>query len=206
MRLDPFYPVLDSVAWLQRLLPLGIKLVQLRIKNRPEADVRAQISAARRLTEAVGCQLVVNDYWQLAIDQGCDFVHLGQEDLDTADIGAIRAAGLALGVSTHSDEELARALALNPDYIALGPVYPTILKKMKWREQGLERVAEWKSRIGSIPLVGIGGISLDRAEGVFGAGADVIALVTDITLNDDPEGRTRAWIAATRRYGRYAPD
>jgi thiamine-phosphate pyrophosphorylase len=105
---------------------------------------------------------------------------------------------MALGVSTHSHGELERALALDPDYIALGPVYPTRLKKMKWREQGLERVAEWKRRIGSIPLVGIGGISLERAGGVFGAGADVVALVTDITLNDDPEGRTRAWLAATR--------
>ena len=198
MKLDPFYPVLDSAAWLQRLLPLGIKLVQLRIKDRPQAEIRAEIVAARKLAEAAQCQLIVNDYWQLAIELGCDFVHLGQEDLDTADTGAIRAAGVALGVSTHSHEELERALALEPDYIALGPVYPTILKKMKWREQGLARVSEWKRRIGSIPLVGIGGISLERAQGVFGAGADSVALVTDITLNDDPEGRTRAWLAATR--------
>ncbi len=198
MKLDPFYPVLDSAAWLHRLLPLGIKLVQLRIKDRPQAEIRAEIVAARKLAEAAQCQLIVNDYWQLAIELGCDFVHLGQEDLDTADTGAIRAAGVALGVSTHSHEELERALALEPDYIALGPVYPTILKKMKWREQGLARVSEWKRRIGSIPLVGIGGISLERAQGVFGAGADSVALVTDITLNDDPEGRTRAWLAATR--------
>jgi thiamine-phosphate pyrophosphorylase len=196
--LDPFYPVLDSAAWLHRLLPLGIKLVQLRIKDRPQAEIRAEIVVARKLAEAAQCQLIVNDYWQLAIELGCDFVHLGQEDLDTADTGAIRAAGVALGVSTHSHEELERALALEPDYIALGPVYPTILKKMKWREQGLARVSEWKRRIGSIPLVGIGGISLERAQGVFGAGADSVALVTDITLNDDPEGRTRAWLAATR--------
>ena len=198
MKLDPFYPVLDSAAWLHRLLPLGIKLVQLRIKDRPQAEIRAEIVAARKLAEAAQCQLIVNDYWQLAIELGCDYVHLGQEDLDTADTGAIRAAGVALGVSTHSHEELERALALEPDYIALGPVYPTILKKMKWREQGLARVSEWKRRIGSIPLVGIGGISLERAQGVFGAGADSVALVTDITLNDDPEGRTRAWLAATR--------
>ncbi len=198
MKLDPFYPVLDSAAWLHRLLPLGIKLVQLRIKDRPQAEIRAEIVVARKLAEAAQCQLIVNDYWQLAIELGCDFVHLGQEDLDTADTGAIRAAGVALGVSTHSHEELERALALEPDYIALGPVYPTILKKMKWREQGLARVSEWKRRIGSIPLVGIGGISLERAQGVFGAGADSVALVTDITLNDDPEGRTRAWLAATR--------
>jgi len=198
VKLDPFYPVLDSAAWLHRLLPLGIKLVQLRIKDRPQAEIRAEIVVARKLAEAAQCQLIVNDYWQLAIELGCDFVHLGQEDLDTADTGAIRAAGVALGVSTHSHEELERALALEPDYIALGPVYPTILKKMKWREQGLARVSEWKRRIGSIPLVGIGGISLERAQGVFGAGADSVALVTDITLNDDPEGRTRAWLAATR--------
>jgi thiamine-phosphate pyrophosphorylase len=199
MQLDPFYPIFDSADWLERMLPLGVKLVQLRVKDRSEAETGREIARARVLCASADCVLVVNDYWRLAIEEGCDFVHLGQEDLDDADLAAIRKAGMKLGVSSHDEAELDRALATAPDYVALGPVYPTILKAMKWGPQGLERVTEWKRRIGTIPLVGIGGISLERAPGVFEAGADIVAAVTDITLNADPEARLKAWIAATRK-------
>jgi len=201
MKLDPFYPIFDSADWLARMLPLGVKLVQLRIKEKSEIDTAREIARAKALCAEGGCVLVVNDYWRLAIAEGCDFVHLGQEDLDEADLGAIRKAGMRLGVSSHDEAELERALATEPDYVALGPVYPTILKAMHWGPQGLERVTEWKHRLGGIPLVGIGGISLERAPGVFEAGADIVAAVTDITLNPDPAGRLKAWIAATRQVG-----
>ncbi|MEP2639947.1 thiamine phosphate synthase [Roseobacter sp.] len=194
MTLHPFYPIFDDVAWLHRMLPLGVKLVQLRIKDQPLDVVRAQLAEAQDLCRAHDAVLVINDYWQLAIELGCDWLHLGQEDLDTADLGAIRAAGLKLGVSTHDTAELERALALNPDYVALGPVYPTILKKMKWHQQGVEKLTVWKNRIGDIPLVAIGGMTVARAGGAFAAGADVVAAVTDITLHDDPEGQVRHWL------------
>ncbi len=202
MALDPFYPIFDSAAWLERMVPLGVKLVQLRVKDRPEADLRAEIRAARAVCAAHDCQLIVNDYWKLALDEGCDFIHLGQEDLDAADLDAIAKGGLKLGVSSHDPDELDRALAVKPDYVALGPVYPTILKKMKWHEQGLPRLGEWKARLGAIPLVGIGGMSVERAPGVFEAGADIVSVVTDITLNADPEARVREWIAVTRPYAK----
>jgi thiamine-phosphate pyrophosphorylase len=198
MTLDRFYPIFDSAAWIARMLPLGMRLVQLRIKDRPEPELRAEIRASRDLCRDAGARLVVNDHWRLAIDEGCDFVHLGQEDLDTADLPAIRRAGLALGVSTHDEAELDRALATNPDYVALGPVYPTVLKAMKWHAQGLDRVAAWKRRIGDLPLVAIGGLTVERAAGVFAAGADIASVVTDITRNPDPEARLRAWVGATR--------
>ena len=198
MALDPFYPIFDSADWLKRMVPLGIKLVQLRIKDKDETELRAEIRAARNICEAHDCQLVVNDYWKLAIEEGCDFIHLGQEDLDDADLDAIRSSGIKLGISSHDATELDRALALNPAYIALGPVYPTILKKMKWHEQGLDRVREWKAAIGDIPLVGIGGMNVDRAQGVFEAGADIVSVVTDITLNPDPEAGVKQWITVTR--------
>lgn len=198
MSLDRFYPIFDDVSWLRRMLPLGVKLVQLRLKDRGEADLRPQIAQARDLCRLHGAVLVVNDHWQLAIETGCDFLHLGQEDLDTADLPAIRRAGLRLGISTHDRAELDRALALAPDYIALGPVYPTILKQMKWQQQGLERVGEWKRAVGDIPLVAIGGMSVARAAGAFAAGADIVAAVTDITLNPDPEARLTEWLGATR--------
>lgn len=200
MKLDPFYPIFDSADWIARMLPLGMKLVQLRVKDRPEAETAREIARAKRLCAEAGCVLVVNDYWKLAIAEGCDWLHLGQEDLDTADLGAIRKAGVRLGVSSHDEAELERALATQPDYVALGPVYPTILKAMRFGPQGLERLTQWKRRIGDLPLVGIGGISLERAPGVFEAGADIVAAVTDITLNADPEGRLKQWVAATRKH------
>ncbi|MET4127743.1 thiamine phosphate synthase [Roseovarius sp. MBR-6] len=197
MSLPRFYPIFERADWLRRMLPLGVKLAQLRIKDMEGEALRTEIAAARDLARTHGAALVVNDHWQVAMDLGCDWVHLGQEDLDTADIAAIRRAGIRLGLSTHDHAELDRALSHDPDYVALGPVYPTILKKMKWREQGLDRLGEWKRLIGDIPLVAIGGMSVERAQGAFDAGADVVSAVTDITLNPDPEARVRDWIEVT---------
>lgn len=198
MKLDPFYLIVDRASWLPRLLPQGVKLVQLRAKDKEEAELRREIAEARAVCERYGAQLVVNDYWRLAIEEGCDFVHLGQEDLAAADLTAIRRAGLKLGISTHDEAELEVALLARPDYVALGPVYPTILKKMRWAPQGLERVAKWKKRVGDLPLIGIGGLTIDRAQGVLEAGADSLAVVTDVLLNENPERRAREWVLATR--------
>ncbi|QFT00268.1 Thiamine-phosphate synthase [Labrenzia sp. THAF191b] len=197
MKLDPFYLIVDSSEWIERLVPLGVKLVQLRIKDASDEVLRKEIAASKSVCEKHGCQLVVNDYWQLAIELDCDFVHLGQEDLADADVAAIRKAGLKLGVSTHDGEELETALSVEPDYVALGPVYPTILKEMKWAPQGVEKVGRWKRQIGELPLVAIGGLNPERLPGVFENGADIAAVVTDITRNADPEARTREWIMAT---------
>ena len=198
MKLDRFYLIADSARWIERLVPLGVKLVQLRMKDKPLDVVRREIIAAKGICESAGAQLIVNDYWQLAIDEGCSFVHLGQTDLETADVPALRRAGIKLGISTHDHRELDRALAFDPDYVALGPIYPTILKNMPWAPQGLERIAEWKRLIGSKPLVAIGGLTVARLPDVFAAGADSAAVVTDISQHPDPEMRTREWLAATR--------
>jgi thiamine-phosphate pyrophosphorylase len=203
--LDPFYLIVDSAAWIARLLPCGARLVQLRIKDRPDATIRAEIKEAKALCERYGAQLVVNDYWQLAIDAGCTFVHLGQSDLDARDLPAIRRAGVRFGISTHDEAELFRALETGPDYIALGPIYPTILKAMAFPPQGLPRIKEWKTKIGTIPLVGIGGITLERAAGVLEGGANSAAVVTDITRNADPEQRAKDWVMATRRFAVQNP-
>ena len=198
MNLNRFYPIFDSADWIERLVPLGINLVQLRIKDVPMDVVHCHIRRAKATCDRHDCTLVINDYWQAAIGLGCDFIHLGQEDLDDADITAIRTAGLKFGISTHDKAELKRALDLAPDYIALGPIYPTILKKMKWHEQGIDKLTKWRELIGECPLIAIGGMSVDRAPQAFAAGADVVAAVTDITLHDNPEDRVRAWLAATR--------
>ncbi|MCY6381161.1 thiamine phosphate synthase [Hoeflea prorocentri] len=202
MKLDPFYLVVDNAEWIARLVPLGVRLVQLRMKNMSEADMRRDIAAAKQVCGDHGCQLILNDYWRLAIEEGCDYIHLGQEDLAGADVSAIRAAGIRVGVSTHDSRELKAALAVQPNYVALGPVYETRLKKMPWRPQGCDRIRDWKQRIGDIPLVAIGGLDPSRLHGVFDAGADIAAVVTDIVTNDNPQARTLEWIRTTRRWAK----
>lgn len=193
MRLPRVYAVLPDAAMIARLVPQGLRLVQLRFKG-AAAEVPGQIATARAICARHGAQLVVNDHWQEALDQGVDFIHLGQEDLDSADTAAIARAGARLGISTHDRAELDRALALAPAYVALGPVWPTKLKKMRWHPQGLEKVTRWKAMIGDLPLVAIGGITAERLPGLFAAGADVAAVVTDLVTAPDPEGRTRHWL------------
>ena len=197
-RLDPFYPVVDSADWVARLAGAGARFIQLRVKDKDETQVARETREALATCATTGAALVVNDYWRVAIGEGAPWVHLGQGDLDHADLGAIHKAGLKLGVSTHDESELERALSLAPDYVALGPIYPTRLKAMAFAPQGLERIGEWKRRIGSIPLVAIGGLDVERAKLCLAAGADIVSVVTDITLNADPEGRAREWAAATR--------
>ncbi|MBO1077869.1 thiamine phosphate synthase [Roseomonas haemaphysalidis] len=187
-----FYPVVPDLGWVRRLVP-GAKLIQLRLKDAPDAELRRQAAEAAALCRAHGALLVLNDFWRVAIDLKLDAVHLGQEDLRDADLAAIRAAGLRLGLSTHSEAELDTALAAGPDYVALGPVYPTTLKVMPWAPQGLDRLRAWKRRIGALPLVAIGGITLERAPGCLVAGADCVAVVSDITGHAAPEQRALAW-------------
>ena len=193
--LSRVYPVVESAAWVRRLLAVGARLIQLRVKERPTEQIRQEIRSARTFSAHYNAQLVVNDYWQIALEEGCDCVHLGQTDLDSADIPALRRAGVRVGISTHDSSELERGLALKPDYIALGPIYPTLLKAMPWPPQGLGRITEWKRRIGVTPLVAIGGLTVDRLAGVFEAGADSAAVVSDIVKHPDPEARMAEWLA-----------
>lgn len=191
---DRFYPVVDSVEWVARLAAVGVGTVQLRVKNLDHAQALDLVRRALAAVAGTKTQLVINDYWRAAIEAGAAHVHLGQEDLAAADVGAIRRAGLTLGLSTHDQAELENALHHSPDYIALGPIFPTTIKVMRFAPQGLARIGEWKRRIGRIPLVAIGGITLERARAVYQAGADSIAVASDLTQAADPEARARAWL------------
>ena len=191
---DRFYPVVDSVAWVARLALLDVGTIQLRAKELNDSEALQLISDALEIIKGTPAKLVVNDYWRAAIVAGAKHLHLGQEDLAEADLKAIRAAGLTLGLSTHDDEELETALRAKPDYIALGPIFPTTLKSMRFAPQGIPKITEWKKRIGNIPLVAIGGIKLEQAAEIFAAGADSIAVVSDVTQNADPDARVRAWL------------
>jgi thiamine-phosphate pyrophosphorylase len=191
---DRFYPVVDNVAWVARLALLGVGTIQLRAKNLNDTDALAIVREALAATKGTTTRLVVNDYWRAAIEAQAKHLHLGQEDLAGADLKAIRAAGLTLGLSTHDDEELATALAARPDYVALGPIFPTTLKSMRFAPQGIPKISDWKKRVGNIPLVAIGGIKFERAAEIFAAGADSIAVVSDVTANADPDARVRQWL------------
>lgn len=191
---DRFYPVVDSVAWVARLALLGVGTIQLRAKGLNDADALQTVTDALEMTRGTAAKLVVNDYWRAAIVARAKHLHLGQEDLADADLKAIRAAGLTLGLSTHDDAELETALQAKPDYIALGPIFPTTLKSMRFAPQGIAKITEWKKRIGAIPLVAIGGIKLEQAPEIYAAGADSIAVVSDITQHPEPDARVRAWL------------
>lgn len=193
-RIARFYPIVPDLAWLERLVPLGVETIQLRLKDASPAEVRRQISGSLDICRQHRCVFIVNDYWKEAIDLGAEYLHLGQEDLAVADVKAIKAAGMRLGISTHDHAELEIALSAAPDYIALGPVYETKLKAMKWSPQGLDKVRDWKSRIGDLPLVAIGGITPERAPGVIAAGADSVAVITDFFTHPEPEQRVRRWL------------
>ncbi len=200
--MERFYPLTGTAALLEALVPAGLRLVQLRMKGLSAAERRRQARRARQCCARHGAQLVLNDDCRLALELGIDFVHLGQEDLAGADFAALRRAGVRYGLSTHDEAELERALALEPAYVALGPVYPTTLKVMKWPAQGLERLARWKERAGATPLVAIGGLTPERAPGVLAAGADSVAVVTDIKSASDPVARCRTWLAVIEGRGR----
>lgn len=195
--LDLFYPIVPDITWLRRIVPLGVKTVQLRLKGATPDEVDRQIRASIDVCRMHGCQLIVNDYWREAIAAGADFIHLGQEDLAASNLAKIKSSSVKLGLSTHSPEELETALAAKPDYIALGPIYETRLKIMKWAPQGLDRITQWKHRIGSMPLCAIAGLTPERAPGVVAAGADSLAVITDFFTHVDPEGRVREWLALT---------
>lgn len=194
MQPSVFYPIVPDLSWLDRIVPLGVRTVQLRIKDQPLDAVAVAIAQALEITRRSSCQLIVNDYWQQAIDAGADYIHLGQEDLASADLKAIRAAGARLGISTHDERELEVALAAGAEYVALGPVYPTRLKVMRWEPQGLDRVRQWKKTIGATPLVAIGGMTPERAPAVLAAGADSIAVITDVISDPQPEARIGIWL------------
>ncbi len=184
------YAVVDSLAWIVRMLDAGVTTLQLRIKDRPEAELAADIEAAILLGRKYQARLFINDYWQLAIKLGAYGVHLGQEDIEFADLAAIRQAGLRLGLSTHDEAELQRALAWKPSYIALGHIFPTQTKQMPSSPQGLEQLRRQVAGLDGISTVAIGGISLNRVDHVLATGVGSVAVVSAIT-------QARDWRQAT---------
>jgi len=185
------YPVVDSAQWIERLIKLGIHTIQLRVKQLQGDDLDNEIKKSITVAKKYNVRLFINDHWQLAIKHKAYGVHLGQEDLDQADTTAIRNAGLRLGISTHSFYETARAHALYPSYIAIGPVFATTSKNMPWIPRGLEGLTYWQQVLTSYPLVAIGGINYMRAQAIRDLGIGGIAMISAITQAEDPDTVTK---------------
>ncbi len=198
------YPIVDSVEWIARLLGAGVRTLQLRIKDQHEEAVEQDIAAAIELGKRYRARLFINDYWRLAIRYQAYGVHLGQEDLDVADLDAIHRAGLRLGLSTHDDAELDRALVEQPSYIALGHVFPTQTKKMPSSPQGIKELKRHVSRLPGISTVAIGGISLERAPAVLETGVGSIAVVSAVTQAADWQSATAKLLALAGTGGKHA--
>jgi len=187
------YVIVDSVVWVERLLKLNVKTLQLRIKNATQEELIKQIQQSVTLCQQYGAKLFINDYWQLAIEHGAYGVHLGQEDLDAADLNAIQQAGLCLGISTHCFYEVARAHACRPSYMAYGPIYHTDSKPMAFGPRGLEQLAYWQQTL-DYPLVAIGGINRQRLPDVLATGVKSVAVMSAITQAEDVEAAVQAMI------------
>ena len=193
-------PVVESVALVAEVVAAGARHVQLRLKDLSEAEIGVAVAAAQAVCAQYGARLWVNDHWRAAVAHGAYGVHVGQEDLaamGAPSVAALAASGLRLGVSTHSYAELATALGVRPSYISLGPIYATASKDVsKWGEQGLERIASWRRLVPAhVPLIAIGGISIERAPGVLAAGAEGIAVISAITKATDRAAAVREWQA-----------
>lgn len=190
------YPVVDTAEWVEKLVQCGVTTIQLRMKSQSNRALSNALQQAMHCVRDKPVHFFVNDYWELAVQHQAYGVHLGQEDLHDAKLEAIAAAGLRLGVSTHAYWELARALAVNPSYIALGPMYATTSKQMPFSPQGEATLARWvKLLAGHYPLVAIGGINLERAKRLKATGVGSVAMITAITEAGDYQQATQALLA-----------
>lgn len=190
-----FYPVVGSAVWVERLIPHGARFIQLRVDDRSEEHVLTEVRAALEICQRYGARLVVKDHWRIAIDEGADFIHLEQRDLEIVDVPALRRARIRIGIGVDNVDELDRVLAVGPDYAAFGPIFPTESNETSGVPRGLARIVEWKRRLGSVALVATGGLNPERARAAIQAGADAAAL-TDIEGHPQPEQRAREWVAA----------
>lgn len=188
------YPIVDDATWLEKLLPLGVTTIQLRIKNQPISQIANQIARSVTLANAFGARLFINDHWQLAIQHRAYGIHLGQSDLAIADLKQIHDAGLRLGISTHTCAEFSHALSLHPSYLACGPIYFTTSKSVATPPIGISQLTAY-CQFSPYPIVAIGGITLERLPFVLNGGANGIAMIAGITQADDPLAMTRALLA-----------
>ena len=190
-----FYAVVPTAEWVERMVAAGADTVQLRCKTLSGEALQREIERCVAACEGSRTQLFINDHWREAVAAGAYGVHLGQEDMDTADLAYIADAGLRLGLSTHSVDELDRALSVNPSYVASGAIFPTTTKLMPTAPQGLDKLRDYVRQAGSTPVVAIGGIDLNNAAAVLATGVSSLAVVRAVTEAADPAAVVKAFQA-----------
>ena len=202
-----FYAIVDRADWLDRLAVSGVKTFQLRIKDLTGPALEKELARGVALARALGLRLWINDYWKTSVELGAWGVHLGQEDLENADLAAIASAGVRLGVSTHCLFEVACAVGIEPSYLACGPIFPTTLKAMPFAPQGLGALYRWKSLLDT-PLVAIGWITLADLGQILETGVEGVAVVSAVTQAADPVQAARMFaegVATYRKTGFFRP-
>jgi thiamine-phosphate pyrophosphorylase len=188
---------LDPVSLADACLRGGARLVQLRAKDDSSDALLALADRLVSVAAAAGGLVVVNDRADIAVMSVAGGVHVGQEDLPVAAARAIVGAGRIVGVSTHTREQIDRALDTSASYVAVGPIFETGTKATGYSARGLDLIGYAAGR--GKPIVAIGGITFDRAAEVLDAGASGLAVITDLLVGGDPEARTRAFTALASR-------
>jgi thiamine-phosphate pyrophosphorylase len=204
IRLQPVYPIVDvDICRLRGLDPLtvldaflegGARFIQLRDKTTRTGALVTLADAAVSRARAAGAQLIVNDRADVARVSGADGVHVGQNDLAVEDVRRILGPDSIVGLSTHDQAQIDRAVATSATYLAVGPIYSTQTKDTGYAARGLDLVRHAASRAGERPVVAIGGITLERAPEVIAAGAASVAVISDL-LTGDPRERIRVFLA-----------
>ncbi len=190
-----FYPIVDSISWLKILIANKVPLSQYRVKNWQAELLEDEIKYAIAIAKEHNHKLIINDYWQLALKYHAYGVHLGYEDSQLADLEKIKNKHMVLGLSTHDNHELLYAIKQNPTYIALGPIFPTTTKKMRFSPQGLAKITQWREKIPqNIKLVAIGGITLNHKEDILKCGANCISVISDLSKASNPHERIQQWL------------
>lgn len=190
------YAVLPDAAWVARMAKAGVPTLQLRFKSDDPRAIAREVRAAVQAVQGTDALLFINDHWQAAIDADAYGVHLGQEDMELADLQKIRAAGLRLGLSSHGYAEMLRADSFSPSYIALGAVFPTTLKRMVTAPQGSGRLRAYATLMRDYPLVAIGGIDHSKLPEVLASGVGSVAVVRALVTAEQPEAMAASLQAA----------
>jgi thiamine-phosphate diphosphorylase len=190
------YPIVDRARKLKPLYECGITTAQLRVKDLSGSELEDEVVYAIELSRQYNVRFFLNDYWQLAIKHQAYGVHLGQEDIQECDIQAIHSANLRLGISSHTPKEIEIALGFEPSYLAIGPIFEPISKKMAYDNVGVERLKQWSSYV-DYPIVAIGGITQENISEVVGNASGIAMISAVLDSNGEiSKAKTKALIDA----------
>jgi len=177
-------PELSFVNLAGKICAGGAKLLQLRVKELSTREFLSVARAVRAICQQYGCTFIVNDRADVTLAVDADGVHLGQEDLPLVAARKVLGPKKVIGISTHNPAQAHAAARDGADYIGFGPLFGTSTKATGYSARGLDQLREIRALV-SLPIVAIGGITAERAPAVLAAGADVVAMISDVVLAQD---------------------